>query len=285
MLEWVNALDRSRIVSTWFLTLTVPAGEADWCLIERHRRAWERRLRREWGQTFFLIWKKEPHKSGWPHLHALLFWLQTPPQIEAFRSWNDDAWADVVRSKNPHHRRVGCKVERMRTWNGVAWYCSKYLSKTAEFEDQDTGRIWGIAQRDLMPVTREAVNVDRLAFTQISRVLRKLQQRRREKWLIRATGRDRWECVRSFYHREGHEFVAAERVVASAVRAGWRVKRVRPRCGVNRHVKIWAEGFAGRMVHVADEVQFTPCGLHLLDSQTIKRVTEFFGRAGHDPPS
>lgn len=295
MLEQVNSIKRSSVGAVWFLTLTVPSqDECTWQKLEQHRRAWFKRLRREWGGDWFAVWKKEPHKSGLPHLHVLLFWCRAEvPELAAFRRWNDSAWANVVQSVNPFHEKCGARVERMRGWNGVAWYCAKYCAKLSEAMDSaETGRIWGIENRGRMVVERVARVLANRPGRQVHRTLRKLQQRRRERWLLFDRERGCWSSLAHGWIRLSEKsstrvFVNAS-VQADRLRAlGFKVKKWTPKCAITRTVKVWVEvDDRGRLsIERGDDEKHTYLGgLQLIDSETIQRVTEHFEREWLDDP-
>lgn len=300
MLEQVNSIKRSAVDPSgmWFVTLTVPSQDnCTWQMIEEYRRAWFKRVRREWGTDFFTVWKKEPHEGdglnqGKPHLHAQMFWRRgaSVPDLKSFRAWNDRAWADVVKSVNPFHQQSGCRVERMRGWNGVTWYCSKYCAKLSEATDctEETGRIWGIENRARMPVEKVSRVVAGTVGRKIHRALRKLQQRRRERWLIYDPSSRRWRSIAHGWCRitEGSPermFVDASLVADRARAAGFKVKKWKPKCGRTRTVDVWAQ-VDGKFLKVGEERHTFLSGLQLIDSATIERVTEYFEREWLEEP-
>lgn len=290
MLEQVNSIKRSSVGAVWFLTLTIPSqDQCTWQKCEQHRRAWFKRLRREWGSDWFAVWKKEPHKSGLPHLHVLLFWCRAEvPDQAAFRRWNDAAWASVVQSVNPFHEKCGARVERMRGWNGVAWYCAKYCAKLSETTDlpEETGRIWGIENRDRMCVEKVSRVLANAPGRKVHRTLRKLMQRRRERWMIFDSGR--WRTIAHGWCRvaEGsveRYWVDAGCLADRARRAGFKVKKVVPKCAVTRTVDLWCQ-VDGKFLKYGEEKHTHLAGLQLLESSTIERVTEYFEREWLEEP-
>jgi len=290
MLEQVNSIKRSSVGAVWFLTLTIPSqDQCTWQKCEQHRRAWFKRLRREWGSDWFAVWKKEPHKSGLPHLHVLLFWCRAEvPDQAAFRRWNDSAWASVVQSVNPFHEKCGARVERMRGWNGVAWYCAKYCAKLSETTDlpEETGRIWGIENRGCMCVEKVSRVLANSPGRKVHRTLRKLMQRRRERWMIFDSGR--WRTLAHGWCRvaEGSSdryWVDASAVADRARRAGFKVKKFVPKCAVTRTVDLWCQ-VDGKFLKYGEEKHTHLAGLQLLDSSTIERVTEYFEREWLEEP-
>jgi hypothetical protein len=286
MLECVGSIDRRAVAAVMFVTLTVPTGEADWQSIERHRSAWVKRFVRKWGKLgWFMIWKKEHHKSGTPHLHALVFWIDQPPALSAFRHWNDRAWARVVKSMNPHHQRVGCRVEMMQGWNGVTHYCSKYLAKDQEGLIGDTGRIWGIVRRSMMPVSVRVVQLSPAVGKKVRRALLKLQQRKRRRWLVKFDGK--WQALRAQFEqvkiaggrwRRGRLLQSVDDLVHSFSVAGIRLKQMRPRCLVNRKVPVWVECSErpGRVEKFEDETHAFCSSLHFVEPVQVDRLVTFF---------
>lgn len=233
----IHQVDRSKVLCTFFGTLTVPAGECGWLEIEKHRDNWLKRFARQWGwRRACMFWKKEEQKNGTPHLHVLIFWVSDPPRLVEFREWNDNAWADTVKSPNPHHRRIGCQVQLMVKWTGVASYISKYMTKPQDGLACDTGRIWGIWNRKLLKscVQVDVEHVPAPAGKKLRRVLLKLQQRRREKWDVFLDGQ--WRMVRT-----GRGRLPVADQVRHAKAAGVRVRRRRARCMVTRGQQVWAE--------------------------------------------
>lgn len=276
----INKIDRRQVGQVWFLTLTVPRGEADWKEIERHRRAWFKRLRREYRGRWFSVWKKEAHKSGTPHLHALLFWLEAPPDLGAFKAWNDDAWADVVKSDNPHHRRVGCRVEVMRGWNGVAAYTAKYLTKDQEGLLGETGRIWGVERREEMPRDLAEEEVAQDEGNRVKRCLRKHQQRKRTTWHVWDDSAGRWYRI-----RPSKQAGTVDEQVRRYQQIGVRVKRKRPRLTYTVSVPLWYEEIevrsgreTRRMVQDGEQLHSYTPAMHFVDADTVARLVEFFRR-------
>lgn len=265
MLDLVHSVDRRGVLVTFFATLTVPRGEGDWSVMERHRRTWMKRFEREFPGRAFVVWKKELHKSGTVHLHALIFWVVDPPRLVEFRAWNDDAWADTVKSPNPWHRKVGCRVEIMRGWNGVGHYCAKYLAKDQDGLRADTGRIWGVHNRKLLPVTNDVQHVPRAVGIKARRVLRHLQKRRREKWFIRSA--DGLSLI-----RPGPGLSVLDQV-ATARAAGLTVKRSRPRCCVTVDVQVWGQVEGSHRVEPlqVERHTYSPA-LHFVGEAETRRV-------------
>jgi hypothetical protein len=47
--------------------------------------------------------------------------------------------------------RVGTRIEKLRSWRGVASYVAKYMSKAVQGGWENVGRYWGIVGRAQMP--------------------------------------------------------------------------------------------------------------------------------------
>ena len=301
MLELLQSIDRAKILGVWFATLTVPAGECDWKGIERHRRAWLKRFDRAYPASASIIWKKEPHKSGFPHLHALILWAVPIPDVHAFRKWNDAAWADVVKSDNPAHASVGCKVEPMRTWNGVAWYAGKYLSKNSETDIKETGRIWGVHNRALLAKTIDEEVVAPEVGKRVRRTLRKLQERKKTHWEERIQRKDGsfvWVPVRGHTCKmkmtgggfDFHYFTVEDQV-RSAKRNSRRIRYVKGRALSRRTVPIWGEvteqswslGEVKKIEKIGEEKSSFASSLHFVRSEDAKRLVQYWkGRVAAD---
>lgn len=87
-----------------------------------------------------IIWKLEYQKRGAPHFHLLVFNIPWIAHVEVARHWYE-----VVGTQDNALRRAGTRVERIRCWNGVISYASKYLGKVlSEGPDVSPGRFWGV---------------------------------------------------------------------------------------------------------------------------------------------
>ena len=287
MLELVKSVDLAQVRGILFVTLTVPRGEGSWPKIERWRRLWVARFKRRFASsTWGMVWKKEWTKSGEPHLHALVFFLKNCPLLHHFRAWNDSAWANVVKSNNPAHRRVGCNSQFLRSANGVAYYCAKYLSKHQDGLRVETGRIWGVVGS--LPMRLVVRHVAKSVGVKVTRALRRLQEKRRSFWLIR--DRDEWHRLRPIkldpeirQHFDGRGVWSVEDAVSCAQRVGQKLKRVRARVLSNRDVRVWVESEIekrGRVKRViefggVERHSFAP-SMHFVTSSIVDRVIDFF---------
>jgi hypothetical protein len=320
MLEWINSIDRASVRSIFFITLTATRGLLGWEGIEEARRRWEARFRRRWGaDSCFIIWKKEPHASGSPHLHALIFWLKGAevPRLKAeWRPWNDRAWAESVGQDVERITRVGCRSELMRSWNGIAWYSAKYLGKDVEGLREETGRIWGIINRKnllaCVRVVRQVLNPR--VGQQVRRTLCKLQNRKRRYWQFQDVTSRQWFTIRprkllsddagvdllnpagSLPKRRPSfsevEVRSVEEQVARYKRRGVRVRLVKRRSHRRAVVPIWADvedttmwGKTSQIEKISEEIHSFATSLHFVDAGQVLRLVRHYERLnGVDVP-
>lgn len=295
MMELLNSIDQSKVACIFFATLTVPRGERDFKGIERDRRLWLKRFERQYPGAASVIWKKEPHKTGTPHLHALIFWWGNPPKLAEFRAWNDAAWAEVVKSANPHHRDRACRVEHMRTWNGVRFYAAKYIGKAADVTVKESGRIWGIHNRKLLAISVREEVLEPEVGKRMRRTLRKLQERKKSHWQERVKckdGRHIWiklrpRSVRIAKNSHTFEFFSVEAQVRSAIKYGAGARYVKGRALARRVVPIYGDtvtesvllgGEVRKVEKVGEEVHSFAPALHFVGSAEVERLREFYKR-------
>ena len=185
----IKAVDQSMITGVFWGGLT--SSELTWENVESRRRAWERKFKRQWGHLrYFILWRKEPHESGAPHMHVMIYWVDPLPHYVSWRSWNDQAWASV--QGDPESARAGCRFEMLQNkgskgvaWRSVSVYLSKYLAKKSEL--QVSGRQWGIINRQVYKscVDWEEHEVVQGVAVIYQRLCRKLVERRlRHAWTI-----------------------------------------------------------------------------------------------------
>jgi hypothetical protein len=169
-------VDRRGAVPT-FLTLTYPAQWSDDC------RQWKKHLDRLWRAAvrafpaLAAMWKLEPQRRRAPHFHALCWGVSRIPW-----QWLAVRWACIVHGVRGPRKfpmgpgkkgaaefrhwldnecklpeevkesiRVGTKIEKLRSWRGVAYYVAKYISKGVDGGWENVGRYWGIVGRASMP--------------------------------------------------------------------------------------------------------------------------------------
>jgi hypothetical protein len=246
-LKFINAIDRRRITGTIFCTCTLRSSsgasvQESWELIEDARRKWFKRLGRFLGnRRWFAMWRKEPHETGVAHLHVLLFFLDVPPHlVKEFRPWNDQAWAGSV--GDPSIRSTACRTELLRSWNGVASYMAAYLAKDQDLQDVETGKVWDVVHRELVPVDLRSEIVSRGVGKLARRVCRKWHQRKAASWQARvldSAGVLQWVTLRPW--RRGDRVVSVSDQVMHHQAAGVRVRRRRPKLSFTCEVRLWVE--------------------------------------------
>lgn len=329
MMSCLLSINRGKVGAMWFLTLTLPHPvraatvqeiEEAWAEVEQIRRRWVMRLERRWaGCRFFAVWKKEPHEksAGWPHLHVMLFWLDPAPGVVEFRGWNDRAWAESVGCSEPtdfeNNLRYGCKVEEMRSMNGVSAYAAKYMSKVVRELEAKTGRIWGVTHRQLAPIEMQETVVPAKVGKQVRRVLRRLQERRRASvWSRCRSGRPWWQIASHRCGRgqllvpcRGSEPIWGARAVEECRGNGWQVKVVRASVCHRRAYRIWQEveeggrkrmrpaeiaGPGQRVVEAENgeamvvEFRSDAPSMHFVDAELVKRLLALFMPGEDEPP-
>ncbi len=141
-----------------FITLTYPRDFPDPKTSKRHLDTFFKRMARALP-SHGTIWKLEPQQRGAPHYHLLTWGLS----LEVARKFVPYAWTDIASDGDEIHLmwhegelgngNVHC-VQQVYSRNGVLRYASKYLGKTfdvAGWDDQWTGRFWGIVNRGNIP--------------------------------------------------------------------------------------------------------------------------------------
>jgi hypothetical protein len=288
---FMRSIDRRAVKRTDVLTQTTgPDGlsRSDWPKVEQARRAWEKRFERKYGKdAACLIWKKEEHKDGRPHLHRLLLWVVKPPSWKEFIDWDDLAWAESLGV--PVHR-VRCKYEQMRSWAGVSNYLKKYIGKAVkdeELSDSFTGRCWGVRWAENVPrVFREEV-VSAEVGKRYLRVLRKLQSRKREKFYRRSSADREWRRIRQsekpFVDANNEPLCGSgmdDRVRFWREECEQEIKRVRPSCLMRRRENLWSQDLkTGKLELTGEEVSSRACGTHFVESDEAEKLLAFIKRA------
>ncbi len=201
LLQKIHQLDTVKAGLPLFVTLTYPAvfptsgrvvkRDLD-TFLKRVKRAYHSETSPVWG-----FWKLEPQQRGAPHLHLLVWGVAPFPhradpdvyqeQVRGVWRWRSScpcplcfvrvAWFEVVGSGDPKHLQAGTRTERVKTWNGVTAYASKYLGK--RFQDvsviwQEVGRFWGIFGRRYLPVNFAYVKLTARGFFMLRRYARRL---------------------------------------------------------------------------------------------------------------
>jgi hypothetical protein len=159
-----------------FITMTYPAA------FPTDAREWKEHLRKFWNAvmrhfpSLSAVWKLEPQDRMAPHFHALCWGVSRVPW-----QWLAVRWACIIHGVRGPRKfpmgpgkqgaaefrawletsnlpeavkesiRVGTDVEKLETWNGVAYYVSKYISKAVPGGWENVGRYWGVVGRAAMP--------------------------------------------------------------------------------------------------------------------------------------
>lgn len=170
LMELVASVDRRVPASLWlFVTLTYPGvysdDPAEW---KRHLDILFKRLLRAYP-TCCALWRLEFQQRGAPHYHLLLCGLA----YLDYR-WLREAWYQIVASGDDKHLRAGTRVEAIRSYGGVTHYASKYVGKVDPNAPKiKTGRIWGIHNRQALPVATLDLPLVWAEFHQLRRLMRR----------------------------------------------------------------------------------------------------------------
>jgi hypothetical protein len=180
LMRHMLSLPRARLCMPWFITLTYPASwpaeAGKWIA---HRRAFLKRLYAEFGATA-VIWRLEPQQRGAPHFHLMVFakaCLAPTVADTGKRDWSQLSrwWYDIVASNDPWHFVHGVRdVQRVRSWNGVMSYASKYLCKDSPISLP--GRQWGIEHKDLLLIQLVHIALASPAWYAVRRALFALER-------------------------------------------------------------------------------------------------------------
>ena len=186
-----------------FLTGSYPGEYSqDWQVWKKHLHHFIVLLTQKWPRVWG-VWRLEFQKRGAPHFHFLLWggpiledviqvfsqkhgkmiWIGNPknPHNQEIYTWMSQTWYRVVGSGDEKHLKAGTRIEPIRSWNGVMWYASKYLSKltSGEFVPEGyAGRYWGVIHKSLFPIEMMSWPVSESTFFKIRRVLRKKMEKK-----------------------------------------------------------------------------------------------------------
>ena len=189
-----------RVFLPFFITLTYPGKPelVPWDNPEQWKRdlidKFCKRLVRRFPQVS-AVWKLEPQKRGAPHFHLLL-WLQVPAMNQdavllLLRSWVRLAWWECVGQGDSDHFKAGTSVERVRSWNGVCFYASKYMGKAVSVDNEAwgrPGRWWGVINRACLPMA--VVMVATLYYNEACDLIRWIRRFKRANFKRKIKGRD-----------------------------------------------------------------------------------------------
>jgi hypothetical protein len=162
-----------------FVTLTYPREYPEYperC--KRHLKALRKRLERRY-KSFAAFWRLGIQRRGAWHFHLLLFVGPSIGSVDELRRFISSSWYEVTGKVSEGHLRTGTHVEPVKRWKEATSYVERYLAKVEEFpEGLQTGRIWGIWNKELLPVRWETVQVSLRDAFKIRRIYRKLGKRK-----------------------------------------------------------------------------------------------------------
>jgi hypothetical protein len=156
-------------------------------LCKRHLKALRKRLQREFG-TFAAFWRLGIQKRRAWHFHLLLFVGPSVGSIGELRRFISSSWYEVTGKVSEGHFLAGTRVEAVKKWKQVTSYAERYMAKPEEFpEGLQTGRIWGVWNKELLPVRWETAEVSLRDAFKVRRIYRKLASRKGSGSLRRIT--------------------------------------------------------------------------------------------------
>jgi hypothetical protein len=89
------------------------------------------------------------------------------------------AWYEVTGKVSEGHLRAGTRLDAVKRWSEVTSYVECYMAKPEEFpEGLQTGRIWGVWNKELLPVRWETAEISLRDAFRIRRIFRKLARRK-----------------------------------------------------------------------------------------------------------
>jgi hypothetical protein len=176
---------RGRMI---FVTLTYPMHyPEDPELCKRHLKALRKRLQREYG-SFAAFWRLGIQRRGAWHFHLLLFVGPSIGSGGELRRFISSSWYEVTGKVSEGHLHTGTRVEAVKRWKQATSYVERYMAKPEVFpEGLQTGRIWGIWNKELLPVRWETAQVSLRDALRIRRIYRKLARRKGSGFLRRIT--------------------------------------------------------------------------------------------------
>jgi len=152
MIELMLKLE--HVKSRVFVTLTYGAAFPDAVRAKENLKAFFERIRRKWPTVPVSgVWRLEHQVRGAPHFHIMFFNLPF---------WNkadvQKVWGEIIGQEKPFTR-----IEFIRSWRGVMSYTAKYMTKSTTSGGEnggldyvsyphETGRIWGVFNRDDLPL-------------------------------------------------------------------------------------------------------------------------------------
>jgi hypothetical protein len=170
------------------ITLTYPHEyPEDPEVCKNHLKALRRRLQRKFGD-FAGFWRMGVQNRGAWHFHLLLFVGPSFGPIGELRRFISSSWYEVTGKVSEGHLCTGTRVEAVKRWKEATSYVERYMAKPEVFpEGLKTGRIWGVWNKELLPVRWEKVEVSLRDAFRIRRIYRKLARRKGSGSLRRIT--------------------------------------------------------------------------------------------------
>jgi hypothetical protein len=161
-----------------FVTLTYPREyPEDPEVCKNHLKALRKRLQRKFGD-FAGFWRLGIQQRGAWHFHLLLFVGPSIGSVGELRRFISSSWHEVTGKISEGHLHAGTRVEAVKRWKEVTSYVERYMAKPEEFpEGLKTGRIWGVWNKELLPVHWETAEVSLRDAFKIRRIYRRLAKR------------------------------------------------------------------------------------------------------------
>jgi hypothetical protein len=117
-------------------------------------------------------------RRAW-HFHLLLFVGPSVGSVRELRRFISSSWYEVTGKVSEGHLRTGTRVEAVTKWKEATSYVERYMAKPEVFpEGSETGKIWGVWNKELLPVRWETVEVSLREALKIRRIYRKLARRK-----------------------------------------------------------------------------------------------------------
>jgi hypothetical protein len=108
--------------------------------------------------------------------------------VGELRRFISASWYEVTGRISEGHLRAGTRVEAVKKWREATSYVERYMAKPEEFlEGLQTGRIWRVWNKELLPVRWETAEVSLRDAFRIRRIYRKLARRKGSSSLRRMT--------------------------------------------------------------------------------------------------
>jgi len=167
---------KGRMIS---ITLTYPREyPEDPKICKNHLKALRKRLQRK-CEDFAAFWRLGIQQRGAWHFHLLLFVGQSAGSVRKLRRFVSTSWYEVTGKVSEGHLRAGTRVEAVKRWKQATSYVERYMAKPEGFpEGLQTGRIWGVWNKELLPVQWEKVEVSLRDAFRIRRIYRKLARKK-----------------------------------------------------------------------------------------------------------